>query len=143
MNVGNCAPVVNKRAQLRSRDQTAVIHSDHCSSMRTAPFQRLTRHRVLLNFSTMATGIAQLLNTSGGDADKLQDLLLDYVLDFDSGDDDSILDDDDRDCPTDDDDDFDMTKGDFDSAMNVAMALPELVMGEEEERQKVSAYRYV
>ena len=67
----------------------------------------------------MATGIAQLLNTSGGDADKLHDLLLDYVLDFDSGDDDSILDDDDRDCPTDDDDDFefDMTRGDFDSAM--------------------------
>ena len=93
----------------------------------------------------MATGIAQLLNTSGGDADKLQDLLLDYVLDFDSGDDDSILEDDDRDCPTDDDDDFefDMTRGDFDSAMDVAMALPEVVMGEEEERQNVSAYRYV
>jgi hypothetical protein len=32
----------------------------------------------------MANGIAQLLNTWGGDADKLQDLLLEYVLVFES-----------------------------------------------------------
>ena len=88
----------------------------------------------------MASEIAQLLNTS--DAEKLQDLLLDYVLDFDSGDNDSITDNDDMDCSTDD-DDFDMTMGDFDSAMDAAMALPEVVMGNKEERQKVSAYRYV
>ena len=78
----------------------------------------------------MASEIAQLLNTSGEDAEKLQDLLLDYVLDFDSGDDDSITDNDDMDCSTD--DDFDMTKGDFDSAMDAAMALPEVVMGNDE-----------
>ena len=91
----------------------------------------------------MASEIVRLLNTSGGGTDKLQDLLLDYVLDFDSGDDDSLIDNDDRECSTDDDNDFDMTKGDFDSAMDAAMALPDVVMGEEEECQKVSAYRYV
>jgi len=90
----------------------------------------------------MASEIAQLLNTSGEDAEKLQDLLLDYVLDFDSGDDDSLTDNDDMDCSTDG-DDFDMTKGDFESAMDAAMALPEVVMGDEKEQQKVSAYRYV
>ena len=91
----------------------------------------------------MASEIAQLLNTSGEDAEKLQDLLLDYVLDFDR-DGDSSTDNDDMDCSADGDDaddDFDMTKGDFDSAMDAAMALPEVVMGDEKERQKVSAYR--
>ena len=94
----------------------------------------------------MATGIAQLLNSSGGDADKLHDLLLEYVHDNDSDDlDESILDVDKRDCPSDSDldDDFDMTKGDFDSAKDVAMALPKVVMGMEEECKKVAAHRYV
>ena len=91
----------------------------------------------------MASQIAQLLNTSGGDAERLTDLLLEYV-DSGDGDNDSTLNDD-TDCSTDDDDDadFDMTRGDFESALDAAKALPEVVMGEEEERHKVTGYRYV
>ena len=54
-----------------------------------------------------------------------------------------MTDNDNMDCSTDDNNDFNMTKGDFASAMDAAMALPEVVMGDEKERQKVSAYRYV
>ena len=90
----------------------------------------------------MASQIAQLLNSSGSDAERLTDLLLDYV-DSDDGDNDSTVNDG-TDCSTDDDDDedFDMTRGDFESALDAAKALPEVVMGEEE-REKVTAYRYV
>ena len=80
----------------------------------------------------MASEIAQLLNTSGCDAERLTDLLLEYV-DSGDGDNDSTLNDD-TDCSTDDDADFDMTRGNFESALDAAKALREVVMGEEEER---------